>query len=75
MPGLKTDETLQAFVVEDATHLWLYRAGSLERWSSDGAVWKRERRIRSAEGFPAMDAYGLERDGVGRLWMSGPRGL
>ncbi|WP_426802212.1 ATP-binding protein [Xanthomonas campestris] len=75
VPGLKTDETLQAFVVEDATHLWLYRAGSLERWSSDGAVWKRERRIRSAEGFPAMDAYGLERDGAGRLWMSGPRGL
>ncbi|MCC4602514.1 hybrid sensor histidine kinase/response regulator [Xanthomonas campestris] len=75
VPGLETNETLQAFVVEDATHLWLYRAGSVERWGNDGARWKRLRRIRSAEGFPAMDAYGLERDSQGRLWLSGPRGL
>ncbi|SOT97531.1 histidine kinase/response regulator hybrid protein [Xanthomonas arboricola pv. fragariae] len=74
VPGLQIDP-IQRFVFEDQSHLWLYRAGSMERWQKDGAAWKRVRRILAAEGFPAMDAYGLERDELGRVWMSGPRGL
>ncbi|KQQ79429.1 histidine kinase [Xanthomonas sp. Leaf131] len=74
VPGLQIDP-IQRFVFEDQTHLWFYGAGRLDRWQKEGDAWKRVRRIRAAEGFPAMDAYGLELDDLGRVWMSGPRGL
>ncbi|KAB7772164.1 hybrid sensor histidine kinase/response regulator [Xanthomonas maliensis] len=74
VPGLDNG-VVQRFVVEDRTHLWVYRAGSLEHWQWTGARWQRTRQIASTEGFPAMDAYGLERDAQGRLWMAGARGL
>ncbi len=74
VPGLDVD-FIQRFVVKDRNRIWLYRPGSIEQWAQRNGVWRRVNRIRAAEGFPAMDAYGFELDALGRVWMSGARGL
>ncbi|KHL52851.1 hybrid sensor histidine kinase/response regulator [Xanthomonas cannabis] len=74
LPGLDSD-FIQRFVVQDQNHVWLYIPGSIEHWELRGGSWTRVRRIPAAEGFPAMDAYGLELDMYGRVWLAGARGL
>lgn len=68
---------VQGLTFVNASDLWAYRPGLLERWQrgTDG-VWRRVDQADSGnDGLPAAEAGGLIRDGDGRLWVFTVRGL
>ena len=67
---------VQALAFVDATDLWLYRAGLLQRWRQHDGAWRRIDQIDSGnDGLPTAEAGGLVRDAAGRLWLFTVRGL
>lgn len=68
---------VQGVAFVDASDVWLYRPGLLERWQrTTGGRWARTDQADSAnDGLPPANAGGLVRDAVGRLWIFTVRGL
>lgn len=69
------DARIHAFAFAADGSVWLHRFGAIEHYAQHGVGYALQRRLGSAEGWPALDASALSLDAAQRLWVSTSRGL
>lgn len=67
---------VQGLAFVDASDVWVYRPGLLQRWRREAGAWTKVDQVDSGnDGLPSAEAGGLVRDAAGRLWLFTVRGL
>ena len=69
------EQRVYAFAFAADHSLWLHVRGALEHYRVDGAALALIERVDANAGWPALTVGGLQVDGRGAVWVSGPRGL